>query len=664
MDDRFSHLPWKELWHIQGEIPWPTLETFAEAVVAEPGVAEELFKTYEQARETALDKVCYVELYVPTIFALAAPKLDEDRRRAIGEFLVKKLAEAGRDGDDVMMEVLVAASGSMGPIIVPAVLDTIAAEPDSGGAWIFLWNLTALTAKTDDAALRDQAVQACVGLLERADRGEVEVDDGIEAAHTLALLGRVEYTELVERLGKKSDPFAGREDYEEAVELLSGSADGDEWSESWEEPVRDWLEYHWQEMREWFAERDAEETDIDPTEPRNLVRRFLNSAWATNLPNDLLEDALYITSQLLEYAQTYEGAGPDELDEQVLRSVLLDAFPHKITGDRDFFAKVAPIVEAFLGWMGSEGTLANASAFAQAVHGWSEEIVATAMDSKNWGPAKTMTMNARRLAWIPRMRTLCRDSGTSRPCDPSNPLSKRLPLMWMSPGSRPSAHRRAHPKDRPQRALSVRQRQKVQEVLWQPGQGPSGKHAIEQPLIRKGKMAMIEKYTRHTSISMAALFVLAFLQISHAAEPARLYVSPQGKDSWSGKLDSPNEGRTDGPFATLGAARQAIRAMKKAAGLPAGGVTVRIGPGEYYLEQGFELTAEDSGTAESPIVYRAMANARLLGGREISTWRKVEDQAILSRLDPAARDSVRQADLKALGIASFGQFAAAVSVGQ
>ena len=73
-------------------------------------------------------------LYVPAIFALAAPKLDEDRRRTIGEFLVKKLAEAGRKDDDLTMEVLVDASGYMGPVIVPAVLDAIAAEPDSRGA--------------------------------------------------------------------------------------------------------------------------------------------------------------------------------------------------------------------------------------------------------------------------------------------------------------------------------------------------------------------------------------------------------------------------------------------------------------------------------------------------------------------------------------------------
>ena len=44
---------------------------------------------------------------------------------------------------------------------------------------------------------------------------------------------------------------------------------------------------------------------------------------------------------------------------------------------------VAPVVEAFLGWMGAEGMLENASALAQAVQGWAQEIVAAGMDPRN-----------------------------------------------------------------------------------------------------------------------------------------------------------------------------------------------------------------------------------------------------------------------------------------
>jgi hypothetical protein len=41
-----------------------------------------------------------------------------------------------------------------------------------------------------------------------------------------------------------------------------------------------------------------------------------------------------------------------------------------------------------------------------------------------------------------------------------------------------------------------------------------------------------------------------------------MYVSTEGNDTWSGKLAQPNAQRSDGPFATLAAARDAIRKLK------------------------------------------------------------------------------------------------------
>jgi hypothetical protein len=240
-------------------------------------------------------------------------------------------------------------------------------------------------------------VQSCAGLLERADRGEVEADTGIDAAHTLGLLGRTEYAELLRRLSEKCAPFFSGADYRAAAELLGGSVDRDELPKPWEEPVRDWFEPRWRTARDWFAKRAAEELEdmnAAPTEPRSMVRRFIRSAWAMNLPRDLLENASFITNRLLEYAERYEGAAPNELNEPALRGVLLEVFPRRIAGERSFFAKVTPVVEAFLEWTASEGVLENASALAQAVHGWAEEIVAAAMDPRKWGPAKTTAMEA------------------------------------------------------------------------------------------------------------------------------------------------------------------------------------------------------------------------------------------------------------------------------
>jgi len=71
---------------------------------------------------------------VPAIFALAAPKLDDRKRCYVAGFLLEKLSEAGQQDDDLLMEVLQAACGSLGPVILPQVLDTISKEKDTFGA--------------------------------------------------------------------------------------------------------------------------------------------------------------------------------------------------------------------------------------------------------------------------------------------------------------------------------------------------------------------------------------------------------------------------------------------------------------------------------------------------------------------------------------------------
>jgi hypothetical protein len=44
---------------------------------------------------------------------------------------------------------------------------------------------------------------------------------------------------------------------------------------------------------------------------------------------------------------------------------------------------------------------------------------------------------------------------------------------------------------------------------------------------------------------------------------AVFFVSPEGNDAWSGKLNHPNPAYTDGPFRTASRARDAIRKLKR-----------------------------------------------------------------------------------------------------
>jgi len=175
----------------------------------------------------------------------------------------------------------------------------------------------------------------------------------------------------------------------------------------------------------------------------------------------------------------------------------------------------------------------------------------------------------------------------------------------------------------------------------------------------KQKLFIITKAIFLGKTFLTLFLVACFFHTAQADEvPISLYISPDGKDTWSGRLSEPNKERTDGPFATLTRARDAIREMKKDTGLPEGQVTVWILAGTYYLTESLELSSEDSGTEKTQIAYQTTPyeQVNIIGGRQINKWGQVKDQAVLNRLNPEAHGKVYQADLKAQGINNFGQF--------
>jgi len=121
------------------------------------------------------------------------------------------------------------------------------------------------------------------------------------------------------------------------------------------------------------------------------------------------------------------------------------------------------------------------------------------------------------------------------------------------------------------------------------------------------------------------LLALLFL-ISSTCFSETLYISPDGNDGWTGRLDSPNAGRTDGPLASLTAARDAIRALRSK-GRSTEPMRVIVADGRYQLEQTLQLEAIDSGTQQSPVVYEAAENASPVfsGGRVIDGLRPDSD---------------------------------------
>ena len=154
----------------------------------------------------------------------------------------------------------------------------------------------------------------------------------------------------------------------------------------------------------------------------------------------------------------------------------------------------------------------------------------------------------------------------------------------------------------------------------------------------------------HTRLNTMKVIINYIIMVMSpfSAHAADLYLAPGGNDA--------NPGTKDRPMATLERARDAIRELKKKGPLPQGVVTVYLRGGVYTLEQSFELSAEDSGDKDAPIVYTACPGeaVRLVGGKIVTGWKPVTDPAVLARLEAPARGKVLQADLKALGIIDFG----------
>lgn len=144
---------------------------------------------------------------------------------------------------------------------------------------------------------------------------------------------------------------------------------------------------------------------------------------------------------------------------------------------------------------------------------------------------------------------------------------------------------------------------------------------------------------KHLQILTLVLLTGSFCQ--GADTEANFYISPIGSDQWSGTLDAPDAAASDGPFATLQRARDAIREL---GGRPSKDVVVHIREGTYRLNKTVVFGMQDSPQGDSTVTYAAYPGETPVfsSAKEIGEWKKVT--AALPGLSEAAFGNVWMAD--------------------
>lgn len=163
-------------------------------------------------------------------------------------------------------------------------------------------------------------------------------------------------------------------------------------------------------------------------------------------------------------------------------------------------------------------------------------------------------------------------------------------------------------------------------------------------------------------------------RFSNEGKQADFYVAMNGNDNWSGTLAEPNAAKTDGPFATLARAQNAVRALKQSVYKPkvasvekrfigsphpfgeGKDILVYVREGYYPLDQPLQFTPEDGGERiqtdlptgafeyhqlkEHYVTWAAYPGEKavIIGGQPIKNWQKKKGYWV-SRLEVAAADA-------------------------
>ncbi len=163
-------------------------------------------------------------------------------------------------------------------------------------------------------------------------------------------------------------------------------------------------------------------------------------------------------------------------------------------------------------------------------------------------------------------------------------------------------------------------------------------------------MKLISYSKRGSVLSLLFIAIILLFQSCNIGAnkdyKADFYIAIDGNDEWSGTLDSPNGAKTDGPFATLARARDAVRELKT--NEKQNDITVLIRGGRYYLTKTLVFNLDDAAPKDHTITYAAYPGEEPIfsSGVRISDWEEL-GRDVPAELPEMAKNKIWVADLPA-----------------
>ena len=109
--------------------------------------------------------------------------------------------------------------------------------------------------------------------------------------------------------------------------------------------------------------------------------------------------------------------------------------------------------------------------------------------------------------------------------------------------------------------------------------------------------------------------------LEQGSTTADFYIATDGNDTWSGTLAAPNSSNSDGPFATISRAQQAVQGLQQSSQSRANPIVVMLRAGTYFVSQPISFTSANSGTPV-PVIWSNYGSETsiLSGGLRLTSW--------------------------------------------